>query len=162
MLLRDPEAPARWDAWKVSGAWYRGAEAGCKPGTTSGNAAGRESTHPLTLQCRRAGCGALVDWRAAKVHAAWAGRRRIAAGAGCANPRHDRRRGEKRRLPPESRRPGAFAAAQAKMARQLESGERILVAWPTEVTDVNVWKRPNAAKEAAIAIAAARQDETEA
>lgn len=155
MDIRDPDAWERWDLWRRSGPAVRGETDG--PGLAPGCKEGRCSNHPLTLQCRRKGCGALVDWRAAKIAARAAGRKSVAAGAGCANPRHDARRGKARHGERGSRRHRQFVLQQAAMAAQLQQGTRVLVEWFKAVDDVNIWKRPAAAVTAALEIANARE-----
>ena len=42
-------------------------------------------------------------------------------------------------------------APQLGMARELERGERILVEWPRDVRDTQIWKRPGEATTDAVA-----------
>ena len=105
-----------------------------------------------TLECRRAGCGALVAWRCAKkaglrVHRA-TGRTALACNAGCGGPLCVRGRKQHTR----------FHQNQRKMATQLLAGKRTLVAWPRDVDDTQVWQRPWEAEQAAAARAVARAD----
>ena len=81
----------------------------------------------------------------------------MAAGAGCANPRHDARRGKARHGERGSRRHRQFVLQQAAMATKLQQGTRVLVEWFKAVDDVNIWKRPAAAVTAALEIAHARE-----
>lgn len=123
---------------------------------------GRKAIKPMTVQCRRAGCGALIDWCVMKnaVYTACekTGRWAVAAGAGCANPRHDARRGKDRGKERRHRPQKRFAEAQKGMAAQLVSEERALVAWPAAPDDVNIFQRPDAAVKGAVKIAMARTE----
>lgn len=152
VVMREPGACEQWEYWRRIGG-----SRGFKPGEADGSKEARTCVHPLTLVCRRAGCGALVDWHACKVAAGASGRKGVAAGAGCANPRHDARRGKDARASARpARRYGEFDARQRAMARSLRSGKRILVEWPTAYEDVNVWQRPHEAMEDAATRAEAR------
>ena len=147
---RDPDAPGRWDFYKRVPPHSPVRPKIEDPGKGAGCKRGRETCRPFTMVCRRAGCGALVGYRAAKEAAYKAGRHKVAAGAGCSNPRHDARRGAARERERRARGVELFMERQEKMRRQLERGERILVEWPTSPWDANIWRRPKAAVEAAV------------
>ena len=142
IVTRDPAAAARQAVYKVvpptSSARARPV---CAPGHAEACGPARATTHGVMLQCRRAGCGALVWWRRAKAVAYATGRHTVAAGAGCPNPRHDTRR--KRATAGGVAR---FKTQQAEMAQQLERGERCLVDWPETPDDADMWRRPREAE----------------
>ena len=150
VVVRDPDGPARWAFYKRIPPRSLVRPEPHPRGHGEGPAKGRRTTAPLTLVCRRAGCGALICWRMAKAAARKGGRQAMAAGAGCANPRHDARRGEARKAARGHRHQKRFEETQLRMARELEEGERILVAWPEAENDMDVWERPEKAKQEAI------------
>ena len=124
--------------------WPPGARG--KPGHAGDSATARLTVHRYTLCCKR--CGALVDMRSAKVEATLrehgprralraAGLRPGAAGFepgdGCASASCS-----------NSHRAPAFVERQRRMAQQLLSRERVLLAWPHNTHDSEFWRQPSA------------------
>lgn len=144
VVTRDPRAPARWAAWAHDGRRWHNRD---KPGRADGCEAGRTVVNKWALECRR--CGALVDWRCAKAAAKKRKREWLARSDGCGSKRCAR----------TNYHYGRFCAGQRAMAAALQSGDRILVAWPADALDRDVWQRPaavQAAKAAAVAAAHAQ------
>ena len=118
-----------------------------RPGTAESTQQALRRAHGQTLECRAAGCGALVDLQAARRLARKAKRDYFLTGDGCASAvcseRHWRAR---------------FAEGEQRKAAALLSGERRLVLWPpTTAARGEIWALPACcAHEKASATLAAR------
>jgi hypothetical protein len=114
----------------------------------AGNAAGtREALcrwNTLSMVCSRPGCGAIVDHKVARRQAKQAGRVHFEHGDGCAGPAPCS----------DDHRAARFAKRQRAYAEQLETGERLLIRWPADREDRDIWYYPDEA--AASAASAAR------
>ena len=141
MLTADPAGPERWAATTRRGS----GKPDIRVGQADGSKEALKVPHAWTLQCRRAGCGALVDWRAAKRSANRAQRGKFLCGDGCTAKRCTRRYDDAR-----------FKETQRRMAAALLNGTRLLAAWPKDADDTAVWRVPDAVRDAAAAVAAAR------
>ena len=91
------------------------------------------------------GPSALVAWRRAKHEANKKAHARMRLGAGCGSPCCSHGQGVTR-----------FNAQQHEVARRLLTGASILVEWPEDAEDCDVWRRPAEAMEKAAARALAR------
>jgi len=122
------EARDRWAANRASG-WFptKGVGVGGAPGSE----ASRQRHRLLTLVCGAPGCTALVNRARARQHAHKAGRTSFAAGDGCAS-----------RVCSRAFRAKRFQQAQAKVAREVEAGERLLMRWQAGLDDHEVWLEP--------------------
>ena len=109
--------------------WGSRDERGRAPGTL--RALG--TAQALTLQCATQGCAALVHLQAARRRANAVGRVKYEAGDGCGS-----------RLCSLNHRPGQFLRNQLAMALALESGERLLIAWPRALSAREVEVQPHA------------------
>ena len=138
---RDPTGPARWAYWRRQYNYNR-----CeRPGFAQGTRDALQLIHQWILECRRKHCGALVAWRRAKIEANKKPQARMRLGAGCGSPCCSR-----------GQRVSRFHAHQRKLARKLLDGSGILVEWPEDADDCDVWQRPAAAAHAAATRALAR------
>ena len=138
---RDPKGLARWAYWRRQYSYLRCTRVGKAPGTKKALA----MIHTWILECRRKNCGALVAWRRAKIEANKKPHTRMRLGAGCGSPCCSR-----------GQRVSRFNAQQHKLARKLLDGSSILVEWPEDADDCDVWQRPVAAAHAAAARALER------
>ena len=126
-VARDPRGPREWAERKRKGP---AEQTGLGPGQGEGCAAGQAAVHALTLECER--CGDLVDWAQAKRRAKAARRRKVTTHDGCASASCTSGARARR---------AAHAKAQVGMAGALLADERVLLAWPRDVDDVDYWRR---------------------
>ena len=122
------EARDRWAANRASG-WFP--TKGLGVGGAPGSEASRQRHRLLTLVCGAPGCTALVNRARARQHAHKAGRTSFAAGDGCAS-----------RVCSRAFRVKRFQQAQAKVCREVEAGERLLMRWQARLDDRDVWLEP--------------------
>jgi hypothetical protein len=124
-----PEAWERWDFARASGAAHKNQ---CGSGNADGSLDALQQMRSLSLVCLRPGCSALVDYKVARRQAKQAGRVSFEPGDGCAG-----------RLPcSDCHKPPRFSRDQRATAAKLESGERLLVRWPLDRDDHEVWAYP--------------------
>ena len=119
-----PEAKAEYERKQREG--YRPAEQ-LGQGNAKGTHDALRQSHLLTCVCNK--CGGLVDFLAARRNA-WSTERRLELqpGDGCASP-----------CCSISFRPGHYADSQRKMARELDSDKRYLIAWPEDETEMKLY-----------------------
>ena len=141
LLFRSVEAQMRWAENRARG-WFPTMHVG--RGNAPGSEASRQRARTLTLVCTRVGCSALVNRARARQHAHAAGRTSFLPGDGCAS-----------RLCSRDFRPKRFGRAQRRVAAAVESGERLLICWQSDVRDHDVWVRPAAVAHRAAAEARA-------
>jgi hypothetical protein len=98
-----------------------------KPGHAPSTLDGLLTIHRYTLLCTD--CDALVDMRSAKVQAKKEKRTILISGDGCASASCS-----------SCFRRSDFIKQQKKMAEQLLTEERLLIAWPTDSKDVDFWQ----------------------
>ena len=98
-----------------------------KPGHAPSTLDGLLTIHRYTLLCTD--CDALVDMRSAKVQAKKEKRTILISGDGCASASCS-----------SCFRHADFIKQQRKMAEQLLTKERLLIAWPTDSKDVDFWQ----------------------
>ena len=136
--------PKEWERWsfaRASGAFHKNQ---CGSGNAAGSLDALQQMRCLTLVCLQPGCSALVDYKAARRQAKQAGRVLFEPGDGCAG-----------RAPcSDDHRAPRFYDRQLEHAAQLESGERLLVRWPVDREDREIWVYP--AEAACSAAASAR------
>ena len=135
-----PDDRARWADARRRGPGWR---LNCGTGNAPGSLAAMSRFNLLTMACQQPGCCALVDYKAARRQALHAGRVAFAPGDGCAA-----------RSCSVDHRPARFARRQLAMAAHLDGGKRLLVRWPSDRGDREVWVLP--ADEARDAADAAR------
>jgi hypothetical protein len=136
-----PEAWERWRFARASGAFHKNQ---CGSGNAAGSLDAMQQMRSLTLVCQRPGCSALVDYKAARCQAKRARRVLFEPGDGCAG-----------RAPcSDDYRASRFYNRQNERAAELESGKRLLVRWPVDHNDREVWAYP--AEAACSAAASAR------
>ena len=138
LLFGGMEARVRWADNRASG-WFP--TKGVGRGRAPGSEAARQRARTLTAVCLRPGCDALVTMARARQQARAAGRHLLAPGDGCASQTCSR-----------SWRPQRFKRAQRATADAIERGERLLVCWPADASDRDVWVHsPTTARRAAAA-----------
>ena len=131
-----PEDRARWAFARRCGPYHKNQ---CGTGNAAGTQRALQQMRCLSLVCSTPGCAALVDYKAARRQAKQAGRERFETGDGCAA-----------RGCSADPRPARFARRQLAHADRLTEGERLLVRWPRDMSDRDVWVYPaGAAREAA-------------
>ena len=124
-----PDDWERWDFARRSGAAHKNQ---CGTGRADGSLDALQQMRTLTLICLQPGCSALVDYKVARRQAKQAGRVVFEAGDGCAGP-----------LPCSgSHRAPRFRVRQLKTALELERGKRLLIRWPLDREDHEVWAYP--------------------
>ena len=124
-----PEDWERWSFARASGAFFKNQ---CGSGNAVGSLDALQQMRSLTLVCLQPGCSALVDYKAARRQAKQAGRVLFEPGDGCAG-----------RAPcSEDHRAPRFYKRQLETAAELESGKRLLVRWPVDRNDREVWAYP--------------------
>jgi hypothetical protein len=144
--LLSTAGPDEWERWSFarrSGAVHKNQ---CGAGNAAGTREALLRWSTLSVVCSRPGCCALVDYKVARRQAKQAGRVHFEHGDDCAGPEPCS----------SSHKPSRFARRQQKHADQLEAGERLLVRWPGNLTDREIWYYSDvAAREAAAAARAA-------
>ena len=131
--------PEDWAFRRRSGAFHKNQ---CGSGFAQGSADALKQMRSLTMVCCRSECDALVDYKVARRQAKQAKRSHFEPGDGCAGP-----------LCSEDHRPPRFAKRQCKYAAELVSNERLLVRWPHDCADREVWIWPEVAARSAAALA---------
>ena len=122
----DADDRERWDFARRSGGFHK---SGSKAGPAQGSQAALAEMRRLSLICKRPGCGALVDYKVARRQAKQDGRSCFKPGDGCAGP-----------APCSAdHRPPRFRKRQREHAERMEAGERLLVRWPRDLDDHDVW-----------------------
>ena len=111
------------------------APSGRKRGATATAKEARAEIHRRTLECPR--CGHLLDWRTSKTQAYARTPPGLEVGDGCLGVRCGKRNATR----------AERAKAMRKYCTALEKGDRLLVAWPDDVHDTDVWARPPEAVE---------------
>ena len=134
---KDPKLREAWEFRKRSGGVHKST---LGPGGSEAAKAGARKVRAYTLECRR--CGSLVDWTAAKKRCRERVKRlerkqesvdrSVARTDGCAS-----------NMCTKMYRHSRYVKAQRRYADMLESGERILVEWPEDVDDTEIWQRPD-------------------
>ena len=134
-----PEQREQWEFRRRSGGFHKNR---CGAGNATGTREALLRYSTLSLVCLTPGCCALVDYKVARRQAKQAGRAHFMPGDSCAGT-----------APCSSdHRAARFARRQRKQAAELEAGKRLLVCWPADLADGEVWYYPQeAACEAAAA-----------
>ena len=100
-------------------------------GRAPGSEKSRQRARTLTVQCKRAGCMSLVNLARARQSARKTGRVTFEPGDGCASSTCSRDFRARR-----------FARVQRSTAVAVAAGERLLVCWPVDTADREVWVLP--------------------
>lgn len=135
------EERAEWSFRRRAGPFFKNQ---CGTGNALGSLDALQQMRSLLLVCKRPGCFGLVDYKAARRQALQAGRVDFRAGDGCAGARCS-----------ADYRAARFRRRQRQQAELLRMGERMLVRWPHDREDSDVWAWPAAGAAARSAAAAA-------
>ena len=138
---------AEWSFRRGAGAFHKDQ---CGTGGAAGSRNMLDEFRGYTLECRRSGCGALVDRARARAAAQKSGRTEWRAGDGCGS----------RRCSGGNHSAARFKRNQAKMARELGAGGRQLIRWPADIHDTyQIYILPAKAARAVAAATLERHDE---
>ena len=136
--MRDPGLRDKWEFRKRAGRAHK-AQYGPGESAHAKKALSKPSTY--TLECKT--CSGLVSWVSAKKQAkarpAWG--QKMCRTDGCGRPGTCSKAARKR-----TANGPRYEERQQKMADELVSGKRVLVAWPKHADDKDIWERPEEEK----------------